>query len=196
VSVAALTSDKASVGFYGKLPTRGDFLRVGLPRRFIEPWDEWLQRVLPASRVALGDDWLACWLEAPVWRFALAAGLCGPDAVQGVWMPSVDSVGRYFPLTLACVGGDAALAARFLAVAERAGIEAIAMSLEPDAVTARIVATADAMAAPLPAFPDRGSLWWTDGAPRRGPLSLTLPGLPDMVAFTAMLTEAQTGEKS
>src|SRR3954453_18054210 len=55
------------VGFFGKLPVRGDFVRAGLPHAFVAPWDAWLQRVLPAALTALADDWL----NAPVWRFRL-----------------------------------------------------------------------------------------------------------------------------
>jgi type VI secretion system protein ImpM len=91
----------ARLGFYGKLPARGDFLTRRLPRGFVEPWDQWLQEAIAASRAGLGDDWLALYLEAPIWRFVLAAGLCGEAAVAGIVMPSVDRVGRYFPLTLA-----------------------------------------------------------------------------------------------
>src|SRR5260370_2664306 len=93
----------AAIGFCGKLPARGDFVTAGLPRRFAEAWHDWLQPVLAASRRALGEDWLAAWLEAPIWRFALSPGTCGPDSVLGLWMPSVDRVGRHFPLTFAAV---------------------------------------------------------------------------------------------
>ncbi|MGH7155184.1 MAG: type VI secretion system-associated protein TagF, partial [Acetobacteraceae bacterium] len=37
-------------GLFGKLPARGDFIRIGLPRDFTDPWDEWLRLVLSASR--------------------------------------------------------------------------------------------------------------------------------------------------
>ena len=37
----------------------------------------------------------------PVWRFVLSPGLVSVAAWVGVMAPSVDSVGRYFPLTLA-----------------------------------------------------------------------------------------------
>ncbi len=37
----------------------------------------------------------------PVWRFVLSPGLITAGAWVGVMAPSVDSVGRYFPLTLA-----------------------------------------------------------------------------------------------
>jgi type VI secretion system protein ImpM len=49
---------------------------------------------------SLGDGWNACYLSAPIWRFTLPAGQAGPKSVLGVLMPSVDRVGRQFPLTL------------------------------------------------------------------------------------------------
>lgn len=89
------------VGFYGKLPSHGDFLSRRLPRQFIEPWDRWLQDSITASREQLGKHWLDTFLVSPIWHFGLAPGLCGDNAWAGVMMPSVDRVGRYFPLTLA-----------------------------------------------------------------------------------------------
>ncbi|MFK3798482.1 type VI secretion system-associated protein TagF [Pseudomonas sp. NPDC088444] len=90
-----------TLGFYGKLPSRGDFVSRGLPQSFIQPWDAWLAAGLHVSQQQLGEDWLDAYLVSPLWRFALAAGVCGPDAVVGVLMPSIDRVGRYFPLTVA-----------------------------------------------------------------------------------------------
>lgn len=88
-------------GFYGKLAVRGDFIHRGLSPAFIEAWDAWLAAGLAASRETLGEAWLDAYLVSPLWRFAVAPGLLGPDAVCGVMMPSVDRVGRYFPLTIA-----------------------------------------------------------------------------------------------
>ncbi|MFJ5300603.1 type VI secretion system-associated protein TagF [Pseudomonas sp. NPDC088368] len=90
-----------TLGFYGKLASRGDFVSRGLPQSFIKPWDVWLASGLQVSQQQLGEDWLNAYLVSPLWRFALAAGVCGPDAVVGVLMPSIDRVGRYFPLTMA-----------------------------------------------------------------------------------------------
>ncbi len=42
-------------------------------------------------------------MSAPIWRFTLDAGVAGPQAALGVLMPSVDRVGRQFPLTLAAL---------------------------------------------------------------------------------------------
>lgn len=88
-------------GFYGKLPSHGDFLSRRLPRQFIEPWDQWLQGCIATSSEQLGKRWLDTFLFSPIWQFGLTPGLCGEDAWAGVMMPSVDKVGRYFPLTLA-----------------------------------------------------------------------------------------------
>jgi type VI secretion system protein ImpM len=103
-----VTGDVPSVGplgagLFGKVPGRGDFVTRRLPRAFLDPWDAWLQQGVAASREALGEIWLERYLEAPLWHFALAPDLCGPEAWTGVLMPSVDAVGRYFPLTIASV---------------------------------------------------------------------------------------------
>jgi type VI secretion system protein ImpM len=37
----------------------------------------------------------------PAWRFVLAPGMVSRDAWAGLMVPSVDAVGRYFPLTVA-----------------------------------------------------------------------------------------------
>jgi type VI secretion system protein ImpM len=92
---------EARLGFYGKLPAKGDFLGRRLPRSFVDPWDAWLQDAVGQSREAMGEAWLEAYLTSPLWRFVLSPGLCGPDPVAGVMMPSVDRVGRYFPLALA-----------------------------------------------------------------------------------------------
>ncbi|MEN9903978.1 MAG: hypothetical protein RLZZ555_543 [Pseudomonadota bacterium] len=91
---------KASIGWYGKLPTIGDFAQRRLPHAFVEQWDGWLQECLQASRAALGPGWTEQYLGAPVWRFVLLPGVIGAEAWAGVLLPSVDRVGRYFPLTV------------------------------------------------------------------------------------------------
>jgi type VI secretion system protein ImpM len=91
---------QAAAGFYGKLPCKGDFLQRRVSQEFVDVWDPWLQQALHLSRQQLQDRWLDVYLTSPVWRFALAAGVCGSGAYAGVMLPSVDRVGRYFPLTL------------------------------------------------------------------------------------------------
>ena len=88
------------VGFYGKLPSHGDFLRRRVSDAFVSAWDPWLQECLASTRTALGDSWLDIYLTSPAWRFGCAAGALGPSPVVGVMVPSVDRVGRYFHLAL------------------------------------------------------------------------------------------------
>ena len=72
-----------------------------LPQGFVSHWDRWLQEALEGSRALLGEHWDETYFTAPIWRFALAPQLCDDDGWAGVLMPSVDKVGRTFPLTLA-----------------------------------------------------------------------------------------------
>ena len=92
--------ERLVAGWYGKMPSLGDFASRRLPGEFIEAWDDWLQRSLTASRASLGEGWMETYLTSPIWRFALMPSVCGASGWVGVMMPSVDKVGRYFPLTL------------------------------------------------------------------------------------------------
>jgi type VI secretion system protein ImpM len=87
-------------GFFGKVRTEGDFVRRRLPGHLLFPFEAWLSTGLLASRAALGDGWLAAYLTAPIWRFAFSGGVCGAWPAVGLLMPSVDSVGRHFPLVV------------------------------------------------------------------------------------------------
>ncbi len=98
----------APPGWHGKLPSLGDFASRRLDASFIEPWDGWLAAGLLALREAQPENWLDDYLGSPSWRFLLMPGVmpgqttgdAGTQAWAGVLMPSVDRVGRYFPLTL------------------------------------------------------------------------------------------------
>jgi len=100
-----VTSDVARIpGWYGKMPSLGDFASRRLEADFIEPWDLWLGEGLQAQRSTFGEAWLDAYLDTPAWRFLLSPGALrgvSPElAFAGVLVPSVDRVGRHFPLTL------------------------------------------------------------------------------------------------
>jgi len=95
------TASIIDLGFYGKLPTYGDFIQKRLPTDFINPWHEWLQTGMLACREKDPEGWLTFYLNCPAWSFVLSAGICGEQAVAGVTIPSVDRVGRYFNFTMA-----------------------------------------------------------------------------------------------
>jgi type VI secretion system protein ImpM len=89
-----------SRALFGKVQTRRDFIAVATPRAFLSVWEQWLQTSVAASRETLRDGWKDAFLTAPIWRFWLGADICGAPAM-GAIMPSMDGVGRYFPLTFA-----------------------------------------------------------------------------------------------
>ncbi len=102
VSAAQLAAEApAQPGFFGKLPARGDFVGRRLDQAFRTEFDGWLQRAIATSKRQLGTAWLPAYLNTPIWRFVLGPGLCGAAPTLGVLMPSVDRVGRYFPLVIA-----------------------------------------------------------------------------------------------
>ncbi len=91
---------KSSFGAFGKMPALGDFFRIDCPPGFVRVWDDWLQGAMMSAAQAGGDSWDEQYMSSPIWRFSLAPGLAGAAKILGVLMPSVDRVGRRFPLAL------------------------------------------------------------------------------------------------
>lgn len=93
-------SVELQTGVYGKLPAYGDFVFRNLNASFMTPWDEWLQHFISGSQEQLGEDWLNIYLTSPIWRFVLSPGVIDNNMWAGLMMPSVDRVGRYFPISI------------------------------------------------------------------------------------------------
>ncbi len=167
-------------GFWGKLPSRGDFVGLGLSKPVLAIWDNWISTGLAASQAALGEDWQPAWMEAPVWCFSASAGCFGPDPVSGLWMPSVDRAGRMFPLLVAAEG---VVEAEWYLQAEDAGRAALAENLGPDELSARLPVPLTRIAAA------QGSCWWTEGAPRVAACRRAYNGLPPPEEFVLMLKD-------
>lgn len=91
---------ETNIGLYGKLPAYGDFIFRNLTPTFINPWDEWLQNFISGSQQQMGEDWLDVYLTSPVWRFVISSGVIDNMMWAGLMMPSVDRVGRYFPISV------------------------------------------------------------------------------------------------
>ncbi len=184
-----------SAGFFGKIPARGDFVRHGLPSAFVAALDAWWQRMLPASRARLGEAWIDAWMEAPIWRFLLPAGSCGPDAAAGLWLPSTDKAGRLFPLVIALAAPswpELARCGAFLDAAETIGLAAIERDVPPEQLAAAVAAAArsDTALSAGDSWPEpRTGIWWTAGSDRVAPGRRLHPGMPDEAAFTAMLQD-------
>jgi type VI secretion system ImpM family protein len=91
----------SGVGFYGKLPGAGDFVKRRLPSDFVESWDGHFQRALESGRRELGEHWTNAWRQGAAWRFVLPPQVCGNGAWCGVCGPAADRLGRAFPMVLA-----------------------------------------------------------------------------------------------
>jgi type VI secretion system protein ImpM len=189
-------------GFFGKVPARGDFVCSRLPRSFLEPWDDWLQEAVSASRDQLGPGWLEAYLTSPIWRFVLSPRLCGDSAVAGVLMPSADRIGRYFPFTLAAMLPDgidpmrlSVTAADWFVAANSTALMALEEDFDFDRFDARVQALGSPSAADTgtlnaeapPGQFERYSLWWTHDVGWTGQSPLLCRGLPDPGTFTALL---------
>lgn len=190
-------SARALPGWYGKLPHLGDFASRRLPQGFVQGWDAWLGQGLAAARAALGPLWQDRYLVAPVVRFWLAPALLDGRAWTGLAMPSVDRVGRHFPLTIAFPGGPLAQA-----LAETGRLDAL------EAVARRVLdvdfrvedfeqalAEAQAGAAPrgrvppvLPHGTCGSAWWWSAGTEAEAPWhSCRFDALPPPAAFVRLL---------
>ncbi len=87
------------VGLFGKYPAKRDFLALNLPKGVVTVLETWLQKAVAISRERLGRQWLSYYSVHPIWNFRLGEEIAGADCL-GALMPSVDGVGRYFPLCL------------------------------------------------------------------------------------------------
>lgn len=87
------------VGLFGKYPAKRDFLALNLPKGAVTVLETWLQKAVAISRERLGRQWLSYYSVHPIWNFRLGEEIAGADCL-GALMPSVDGVGRYFPLCL------------------------------------------------------------------------------------------------
>lgn len=87
-------------GLYGKLPLHGDFVHRNLSSAFISCWDEWMQHYIAGSKEQIGDAWLDVYLTSPIWRFVLSPGVIDTAHWAGIFIPSVDQVGRYYPFSI------------------------------------------------------------------------------------------------
>jgi type VI secretion system protein ImpM len=153
----------ARLGFYGKLPIRGDFMGRRLDRDFVDAWHGWIQECLAISREQLGDDWQSRYLAAPLWRFLIGPAICGASASAGVLMASADRVGRCFPLVFAVAVSRSAAPLRAMESArawfeeiEGIALAALAEDLDPEVYDAKLRAIAPPPLASAPRGREHG----------------------------------------
>lgn len=183
--------DTTEIGFFGKLPALGDFVSRELSRPQVKCIDDWMQTGIRQLQSA-SDIWLQAYLVTPVWQFLIPRGQWAESALYGTLMPSVDRVGRYFPLLTSSVFDANANTAVVQANLSQRALDlpkALEQLLEPDPLLALLrQPSAVNGRSPLPLFArfnpagDR-SLWWTerrDDAPFR---EISHRGAPDSELF-------------
>lgn len=124
-------------GWWGKLPGAGDFAHRRLPDDVRTRLDDWLQTELGGLR-ARHANWQPAYLNAPLWYFAAGSGLLTHDVWLGILMPSVDRVGRYFPLLILQPADESSAleysADRWWRLAAEAALEALSEDYGPEAL--------------------------------------------------------------
>ncbi len=178
-------------GYYGKIPAQGDFIRRRADVGFVKAWDAWLQLGISTSRENLGDGWQEAYENAPIWRFCFGAGVCGPEPMIGVMMPSQDRVGRCFPLTIfarlkQAVGPEALEAEPLMTSLEDNALSALANGVGKQQLDMAL----EAMQLPeLPLTGATGGSHWLStffgGASRKD--RNDFDGLPPVSGFAALL---------
>lgn len=86
------------MGWFGKLPSVGDFSGKGMSYPMKETIHGWMSSGMAALAHSRPEDWQAAYLVSPVWHFIVGPGIWDKPALVGCLAPSVDKVGRYSPL--------------------------------------------------------------------------------------------------
>lgn len=85
-----------ALGWYGKLPAAGDFVRRRLSSEVVNWWHRWLEMSLPNLKENHSSQ--AMFFHAPIWNFILPASHGSSMVQMGCIAPSRDRVGRLYPL--------------------------------------------------------------------------------------------------
>lgn len=189
------------IGFFGKLPSHGDFVSMGLGRNLQSALDAWLQAGLQAVQQELGEDWERRFRTMPAWRFIVERGLWGPATIAGVLLPSLDRVGRSFPLVIAAQLHDFTEHPRQLYLDDTwfTAAEAIAeSSAKRDFDINRFTASLKRLRTLRPADlaeneilqengSSRGTLWWRISSEERRAGGFRVSGAPEPEHFPKLL---------
>ena len=87
-------------GFFGKIPTTGDFIGRGWRSGAREGLDRLLQQAI-ATLLSSSENGKEAMLQAPYVMLSIRPGVVGEQGVEVAVLPSQDRVGRVFPL---CAG--------------------------------------------------------------------------------------------
>lgn len=96
--MSASTSVSNDLVYFGKLPSRGDFVRSTPHTPLIERLDRWQSQTM--ERLSADPRWKITYDGAPPVQFAVV-GTASPVGLAGQWLASQDTSGRRFPFVTA-----------------------------------------------------------------------------------------------
>lgn len=85
------------LGCFGKIRNCGDFISRHVPYAIEQSFTQWLEAGLVETKERFQQQWLDFFLTSPVWNFVIDKPDSAP-VIVGTMMPSMDKVGRYYPL--------------------------------------------------------------------------------------------------
>lgn len=200
---AVAASDSDRIGFFGKVPSHGDFISEGLDREFITRLDEWLRAGMHACADQYGARWSSVFSNAPPTRFISEIGVWGDAAYVGVLLPSRDRVGRRYPLVVLAQLTRFRLHPRTLYLDETWFMAAEALaetSMSEDFDMNRFTTAIKRLRLPKPKEDDDApvpthnrdkptSLWWQIDAETRRPKGVKLDGRPGTADFIKLFQD-------
>jgi type VI secretion system protein ImpM len=150
-----MPDDALTAWLFGKLPTHGDFVFRGLSMEQRDRLDLWLSEEMEVAREQFGAGFEESYDNAPPWCFSA-------NAADGRWnggaiCPSMDSVGRRFPIIVARNG----LAAEETVGAAQLCVDAIYRAFE-ESMTVDALSAALAELAPEKTEGDAETKWWVE----------------------------------
>jgi len=86
-----------SVGYYGKLPDRGDFISKNISTELEQALHRLGSSLIAYGRDRHGDAFAAVFSEMPLFAIVAGSGVMIDRSISGVFGPSADAVGRLFP---------------------------------------------------------------------------------------------------
>ncbi|GAA6172865.1 type VI secretion system-associated protein TagF [Colwellia sp. KU-HH00111] len=90
------------VGYFGKLPSYGDFIQRNVSPEIIKNLDNWFLQSIENSRAQIGSEWQQLYFNSPIWRFVISQNTVCDKVLSGFMMPSVDKAGRCYPFSVIC----------------------------------------------------------------------------------------------
>ncbi len=204
---AAVETDR--IGFYGKIPSHGDFISEGLDRELLGSLDGWLRSGLHACADIFADRWSAVFTNSPPLRFIIERGIWGRSAYAGVLLPSKDRVGRKYPLIILAQMVDFRQHPRTLYLDDTWFMAAEALaetSMTLDFDMSRFTSSIKRLRMPkpkgddedVPASPQTGqptSLWWYIDSESRRPRGVKFEGKPAATDFVKLFRDQTAAEK-